>query len=122
MLKLVRPFNKTLQLHIVCGTDAWAEVIGRHCTVLGRYEVWLARIIDFDSDYWKVGLKSNSVLESELKLELEFLIFFFGGGGAGGGNSGQELWVNWQLDTGFRLSYSELELSLITRTGATIRT
>jgi hypothetical protein len=53
---------------------------------------------------------------------LEFLIFFFGGGGAGGGNSGQELWVNWQLDTGFRLSYSELELSLITRTGATIRT
>ncbi len=62
--------------------------------MLGRYEVWLARIIDFDSDYWKVGLKSNSVLESELKLELEFLIFFFGGGGAGGGNSGQELWVN----------------------------
>ncbi len=52
--------------------------------MLGRYEVWLARIVDFNSDYLKVGLKSNSVLESELKLELEFLIFFFVVGGPRG--------------------------------------
>ncbi len=69
MVKLVTPFNKTLQLHIVCGTNAWTKVIGRYFIVLGRHPVWLVRIVDLDSDYLKVGLKSNSVLESELKLE-----------------------------------------------------
>ncbi len=36
--------------------------------MLGRHPVWLVRIVDLDSDYLKLGLKSNSVLESELKL------------------------------------------------------
>jgi len=51
------------------------------------------RIVNLD--YLKVALKSNSVLESELKLELEFSNFGGGGGGGGGGgNCGQDFWVN----------------------------
>jgi hypothetical protein len=40
------------------------------CWVVTQFgPVWLVRIVDLDSDHLKVGLKSNSVLESESKLE-----------------------------------------------------
>jgi hypothetical protein len=56
--------------------------------VFGCYSIWLVRIVNLD--YLKVGLKSNSVLKSELKLELEFSNF----GGGGGGELLSRFWVN----------------------------